>query len=258
MKFPYQYSYCFSKTASLVKYHWLFLLIFISIGHFFFGAYNLDFENLLSNFIGYDTTYNPTLWFLLPYIIIFLISPYLLLCYNRFKIRTTTIIVFIFFVLSAVLLKYHAMQIISIPDVIKVLLECFRLLFYFFIGASFARFGVPVIKLQGSNWIIGMLLLILCIVRCMFDNAILSPFFCIFYLILIANFKYGNNISTFLKTMGSHSLNLWLIHAYFTYGFLDFMIYWTDYPIIIFLSTIILSYLISIAFNYFIKLLKIG
>lgn len=264
-KYPYPYKYCFKKSFLLAKKYWFFLTIFVLIGVFGFDAYDINITNLCSNFLGYDTTFNPTLWFLLPYIIVFISSPLLLRFYKkeRKKEFLTIIIMLIIYTLGTGILKLKSMQLIEIPIFFTIVCSCIFLVFYFFCGAFFSKHGIPTIKFKNintvqSNCVILISFIALAIIRCFLDNQFFSPFFCIILLVLILSFKWPSSILSMLEVMGRHSLNMWFIHAYFTYKYLEFCVYWMKYPIFIFISVVLFSYVISIISNRLMKILKIG
>ncbi len=64
-------------------------------------------------------------------------------------------------------------------------------------------------------------------------------------MILLSNIFFKKTTVNILQELGKHSLNMWFIHAYFTYGYLDFTIYCFKYPVLISLAVVIYSYLIS-------------
>jgi len=86
-KYPYGYKYCIEKSWSLIKRYWFYLSVFLFVGYYAFDAYIINTSLFLSNFLGYETTYNPTLWFLLPYLIILLASPYLLKLFHTYNVK---------------------------------------------------------------------------------------------------------------------------------------------------------------------------
>lgn len=67
-----------SRLLKLMIHYWVILLIFVLLGHFIRPAsYPGSAFALVSNITGYETTYNGEMWFLLPYIVLSVLSPYL-------------------------------------------------------------------------------------------------------------------------------------------------------------------------------------
>ncbi len=259
-KYPYDYGYCWSKARILIKRYWIFLFIFWGIGVLWFDAYKIELSTLLSNFLGYDTTYNPTLWFLLPYLCIMLFSPLLIKWFNQTNLWKCATLVILAYGFAFFCLKMYSMGAWSIPAGVRVILSAIQLLFSFMCGAIMAKYGIPKLNLS-NNWavkgnvIFFFLLLLFVLLRALITNTIASPPLCVILIVLLANINYSKGLKSILEKLGKHSLNMWFIHAYFTYGYLKFCIYWSDFPLLIFISLVLISYCLSkiseIAFNQF-------
>lgn len=178
-KYPFGYKYCFEKAWILSKRYWFFLALFVGVGVFFFNAYELKMSLLLSNFLGYRTTYNPTLWFLLPYLFVLIASPLLLRFFNMHKTWKSIVIVTLIYCIAFYFLKLKAMGLIAIHDIFCVLLESFDLLFSFLCGALFAKYGIPRLvflkKQTMNNAALLVVMMALSFVRCIIDNAVTPP-----------------------------------------------------------------------------------
>ncbi len=260
-KYPYGYRYCIEKTWILVKRYWFFLFFFVGLGAFFFHAYELKKNILLSNIFGYNTTYNPTLWFLLPYLLVMLSSPLLLNIFNTHKIWKSIVSVAFMYGISFYCLKMETIGMMIIPDILHVVLEGFHLLFSFMCGALLARYGILKLQVMKSvvmnNLALITLIGVFIVVRALIDNAVVAPFMCVVLVVLMVNIRFTNSIIKLLEELGAHSLNMWFIHAYFTYRYLDFTVYWLEYPLFIFLIVVIYSYVLSKLFDKVLRWLSI-
>ncbi|WP_297274032.1 acyltransferase family protein [uncultured Bacteroides sp.] len=257
-KYPYGYDYCFRKTYFLVKRYWFFLLLFYLLGVVFFNSYSIELNEILSNFLGYDTTYNPTLWFLLPYLIIMIVSPILIKWFKFYKMWKSLIVVSVAYILAFFCLKMNSEGIWMIPVGIRVLLSAIHLAFSFMLGAIVAELGIPRLRLfkndiVRNNFVLFVFLLLLICFRALIDNSILAPPICLILIVIITNIRYSEKWRIILYTMGKHSLNMWFIHAYFTYSYLGFIIYWSKFPLLIFLLLVLVSYIISALSELFFK-----
>lgn len=178
-KYPYGYRYCFDKAWKLSKRYWFFLAVFVGVGALVFNAYDLEISSLLSNFLGYNTTYNPTLWFLLPYLLVLVASPLLLRLFTTHKTWKSIAIVTLAYCFAFYFLKLKASGVMAINDLLCVVLESFNLLFSFLCGALFAKYGIPRLsffqKRTANNVILSVVLIALSLVRCAIDNAVATP-----------------------------------------------------------------------------------
>ncbi len=249
IKKTYNYKYCLNKAWYLIKRYWIYLLVFTVIGHCVFDAYDLSPKYLFSNFFGYNTTYNPTLWFLLPYIMILCFSPLLLKWFNKYRILYVILIVFACFVLATLMTKLDNIGVISLPVYILLPFRSIKLLLSFMLGAILARYGIPELNFTKkqffNNMIIFLFIIILSIIRILFRKEVFAPPIALVLMILLSNIFFKKTTVNILQELGKHSLNMWFIHAYFTYGYLDFTIYCFKYPVLISLAVVIYSYLIS-------------
>ena len=79
----------YTRILKLLIHYWIILAIFVTIGHFINPAkYPGGVMKILSNISGYQTTYNGEMWFLLPYIVLSLLSPWLFRLFARFRAIT--------------------------------------------------------------------------------------------------------------------------------------------------------------------------
>lgn len=260
-KYPYGYRYCFDKAWKLSKRYWFFLAVFVGVGALVFNAYDLEISSLLSNFLGYNTTYNPTLWFLLPYLLVLVASPLLLRLFTTHKTWKSIAIVTLAYCFAFYFLKLKASGVMAINDLLCVVLESFNLLFSFLCGALFAKYGIPRLsffqKRTANNVILSVVLIALSLVRCAIDNAVATPPMCVLFVTLMANIHVTSNIKKLLEALGRHSLNMWFIHAYFTYRYLDFTVYWLKIPLLIFIAVVAYSYVLSLLFDKVLKRLNV-
>lgn len=260
-KYPYGYKYCLEKAWILIKRYWFFLVLFVGIGAFVFNAYELNVSTLFSNFFGYNTTYNPTLWFLLPYLLVMVTSPLLLKIFTTHKTWKSIALVVVAYGGAFYCLKMKSIGVIAIPDVLYVVLESFHLLFSFMCGALLAKYGIPKLKIMRNmvinNFALIVLIAVLVLVRSLIDSSILSPVLCLILIVLLANLHFADGLMRLFEELGRHSLDMWFIHAYFTYKYLDFTVYWLRYPLFIFLAVVIYSYVLSKLFDIVLKRLDI-
>ena len=75
-----------SRVGRLYINYWITLAIFLLIGWCLNSSrYPGSWQTVISNFSGFHTTYNGEMWFLLPYVILSLLSPWIFRLYRHFN-----------------------------------------------------------------------------------------------------------------------------------------------------------------------------
>lgn len=129
-----------SRLLKLAIHYWIILILFLSVGHFLFpDRYPGGIVSLISNFTAFHTTYNGEMWFLLPYIILSAISPWIFkLCLRYRWWQIVAVAFFIYLCTSFCISRYGASFLYSHYAVYDPLLV-FHLMFNFLVGAMAAR-----------------------------------------------------------------------------------------------------------------------
>lgn len=132
----------YTRIFKLIVRYWVVLLIFVLLGSFLRpDIYPGDWKDMLSNFTGYHTTFNYELWFLLPYIILSLLSPWLFNIMNRFKpiaVVGATLTVYIF---TSFCISRYGEEYLYQNEWLYNPFLALHLLFDFSVGAMAARTG---------------------------------------------------------------------------------------------------------------------
>lgn len=255
-KNSFDWKYIRKKLINLLCKYWFVLTVFVVVSTIIDrGYYNFSLNSILGNYLGYDTTYNGTLWFLLPYVLLFLTSRFLFKIFRQKKYSfLSTVLIITFFVLSNWFLKLDANNELAFSTPILVLfLNYFKLLFPFYIGYIAVSFSISdKYKRFFINYrIMIMLLLVIVILTKLFIS---SYSLCYFYLIpvilFLQNLKYPEAISKILIIFGKQSLFIWFIHGYFTYYIFHPYIYDLKYPLFIYVAVVVISLLLSYILEY--------
>lgn len=91
-----------------------------------------------------------------------------------------------------------------------------------------------------------MLIMCLIIIKSMFKVTIADGIYALLFIILFLNIPLHKYIAKMLHTIGRRSMPMWMTHTFFcAYLFPDF-IYGFNYPILIFIVLVIVSYLTAI------------
>lgn len=75
-----------SRVFKLLLHYWVTLLLFLTIGHFIRpNRYPGSLLKIINNFSAFNTSCNGEMWFLFPYVVLSLCTPYLFHLMDRFK-----------------------------------------------------------------------------------------------------------------------------------------------------------------------------
>lgn len=255
-KYPYDRSYIRKKALRLYEQFWFVLLLFTVIGYAV-GAerYHWDVREIAGNLAGYHTTWNPTLWFLFPYVLLFAVSMPIIKA-SRKNWLLTLFLTFLAYVGAMYLLKQDKAGSIQLNSLIKAALEIFRLLPAFLFGViakqkeSFetSKYNKKIILIPLS--VIGVL------TSCFVWRDFMNPFYGICAVYLICNIHWTEKASQVLQWFGRKNVWLWFCHAYFTYTYLHFMTAWAKWPICIYIVTVGLSVLTALVLEKIFNLIS--
>lgn len=242
-----------TRLLKLMIHYWVILAIFLTIGHFMYpDRYPGSWMSLINNVTSFNTTYNGEMWFLLPYVILSAMSPWLFRIMDRFKaIYVICFTLFIHICTSFCISRYGEVFFYHNYWAYNPLLV-FHLLFNFCLGAICARtlFFERVSNLCNKHnisrlfaWVgVIVLIIISCIFKYNFFYA-LGVITCLSVAPIPILFKQS------LCKLGDNSMNMWMIHSWFCYYLFHNLIYSFTYPLLIFIVLVIISYLSSIIIN---------
>ena len=130
----------FTRILKLLIHYWIILAIFVAIGHFVYPTkYPGGIVTMLNNVSGYETTYNGEMWFLLPYIILSLLSPWLFRLFARFRALSIIGSTLLIHLCTSYCISRYGVSFLYSNYWIYNLLLVLHLLFNFSLGAMAAR-----------------------------------------------------------------------------------------------------------------------
>lgn len=248
----------YSRILKLYTHFWTILTVFLIIGYLMFpDVYPGSIEKLLTNLIGYEVDYNNEYWFLFPYVILMLSSPYLFKITSRYKsvfviLSSAIITLFASFLIS----RYKDSFLINHTWLLQIV-RYFNFFLAFMIGAMAAReqwFEKIRSYLERKKWAIWPLLMIVFIVRCGINTSIVSaPYAFLFILLFLAAPRAGW-IDKLLSAFGKVSMDIWFIHTWICYYLFHDWIYSLHHPMWIFLALSTISYVLAYAVNCLLNL----
>ena len=272
------------SIISLYKQYWKVFFIFVPIAFIFFARTGEDINALctryvikdtkdfisavLGNFTAYSDSFNKEWWFLASYLCILPLG--YLFCQATKKCKNFVQCMFIVIIIDIFIRSVFP----ALPN-ITVLNSLGSNAFYsrffkitdfasvFFAGIIFARYDMLVklkkrissITFKNIACIVGFAVIIWCrsFIAGKELDIIYTPFFIAFVSILIDNVK---GIKKGFTVLGKHSLNIWLIHTFYCYYFLEATkvvyitkIVWIDLLILLEMS-LLTSILLELLYQY--------
>jgi peptidoglycan/LPS O-acetylase OafA/YrhL len=255
-------SYCKGKknnakrNLKLYVHYWITLLIFVTIGAFVKGTdlYPGDISKIILNITGAQTSYNSETWFIFPYALISLTSPYIFRFLDNKRPLIVLTIEFIICIFCQIILHFHHEYVYS-HIIISQPLNYLGFLFPFSLGMYLAKlFRYNKIKEKMSTIhinnpiIIIMIVMIMCAMMSLQDHhiAMFQSFYALFFIILFSLLNRPKWINMFLIEMGKRSTSMWLTHSYFCYHLFHNFIYGFKYPLLIYFVLLLVSYATAI------------
>ena len=240
----------FTRIARQYIHHWVVLTIFLIIGVFAFNKSIGSFITIISNYTGFEATYNGELWFLFPYVLLAVTSPYLFHFTDRYSTKYVLIILcFIGFCTSFLISRYGDAFFYHNYWAYNPLLY-FHLMFSFYLGAMSAKHrtfeAISVHKVAPYLKKYGVLLLILLIIiRLFFRTSAFHAFYVYAFIALFLNINRPEFLDKVLAFLGKHSMNMWMIHSWFCYYLFKDFIYGFRYPLLILIVLLTVSLISS-------------
>lgn len=262
-KYPFSISYIKTKIQKLFCQYWLVLIVFFIISLLIDSSYyDLSINSILGNLVGYNTSYNRTLWFLLPYILLFISCPIFFKLLARAKIAIGCIsIILILFIIANWILKMEAQGKFGYSVFIVLIANYFKLLFPFCLGVIAAFYPAPNTL---NNFVKKKRFFCLLVLGGILLSKLVIPSYTLNYFYLIPGIIFLHLLNkplylkSFLIKLGEKSTYMWFIHGYFTYYIFHSYIYKMRYSVFIFAGVLIISYGLSFAFSYiYTKLLSL-
>ena len=210
---------------------------------------------VLKNYSSFFYSYNGEYWFLFPYSVLAILSPWIISLFNRFHYLIPLIGTFLIYVCTSFIISRYGAKFLFNNMWLYNPLLVFHMLFYFTLGLTCARINFWGIldKLKPANGILWAALIVLVIVFCFIDNFATHIVYVIAFIVLFVAAPKYKKVKSFFMYLGHHSMNMWLIHTWFCYYLFKDFIYGFKYPIIIFCVLVICTLSTSIIINWLTK-----
>ena len=241
------------RVLKLYLNYWLILLIFVPICSIvvpetFPGTVTTAIENVT----GWNTdVYNHPAWFILPYALISLTSPWLFRIVSRIGMLMSIVVSFVLSYLSMYVISRYIAPAGLHHAWYSIFITYFDLLLPFMLGAyvNYRKergLTLTIPFLQRHQPLVILLLLCWFALHCFTDWAALDIFFVAAFLFLFLNISITGLVHKILLELGRKSMVMWLTHAFFYCFLIPEFIYGFRYPLLIFVALVVVSYLSAV------------
>lgn len=250
------------RILKLYFIFWTCFIIFIPIGCFLLPEqYPGNWRIFIENFTAWKTSYNWEWWFIFPYILLLLVSNTLLKYVLRWNLFTSFLVSSVVYIVAYLAISIYKPILVEHFALFNIF-EFLRMVCSFMWGAIFAKYELfakikSYIKLDTvwTNFLMVFILVLAFILRAMIPIHAASVFFMVIFACCFYMIKKSLNLENFFILMGKHSTNIWLVHTFFCYYYFHDFIYGLKYPVLIYITTLGLSFIASLLINKVYRLL---
>jgi peptidoglycan/LPS O-acetylase OafA/YrhL len=244
------------RIAKLLVHYWIILATFLCLAIFMQPEkYPGSVIDLINNFTTFKTSYNGEMWFLMPYLILSLLSPLIFKIIAKVKYWLVIVVGCYFLSMAAGWSIPRGYFGINQFHVMKVLANTVMFISPFVTGAVAAKYNFfdKCLNNKSLKRISPILLAALLVAEVCWNKIPLYCFWLVTLFVIVINTYKCKPIYNVLKTLGDNSMNMWMIHSWFCYRlFVDFT-YSFKNPLLIFIILVAISYALSLVFNVICK-----
>lgn len=234
------------RIFKLYVHYWIVLFVFLTVGFFLLpDRYPGSFLEILLNASGWESTYNSEMWFLFPYCLVSLSSPYIIRIIERIgNIRSLFFTGAIYFVVCFIISRYGALYLYDSMLKYQPILFL-QFLYPFTLGVVFYLAGRKV-EWSLSSWQAFLCASILVVIVATFGNSIAYMVYVPLLVFLLCQLSYPKWLEHVLIELGRKSMPIWMIHTWYCYYLFQPQIYSLRYPLVILGGVLLVSYLTAI------------
>lgn len=231
------------------------LLIFVSIGHFIRpGRYPGTLADIVMNFTSLSSSYNSETWFLFPYMLLSLTSPWIFRCMDKLGCVKSLSAAWVLYMASCYAISRYVVPARAYTEWYNYVLTYFDVLLSFVIGAAFQRQaekGKSRMAFLCTHRTLTLVILgLLVAINCFISSAATSYLFEFAYIFLLLHIPFSGPLQRFLIAMGKKSMVMWMTHTFFCYHLFHHFIYGFRYPLVIYAMLTGISYAVSLPITY--------
>lgn len=223
---------------------------------------DFSFQSIINNITAINTTYNPHCWFILPYLLLAIFSHSICQFIQNNKAITVFLIGLICHITTYAVLDYWD-EFLHNNLIILLAVNWIYLLFPFFLGALLAKYTWHIPTRLSKTWggkhpqvSFSFCLLLVVFAKLHFPGTV-NPIYAIAFVFFFIKLSSIPVITPCLKLLGKYSLGMWFIHGWLLNVFLYDTLFSLRYPIIIFITLILMSLLAAYILDYLQKIAKL-
>ena len=212
-----------------------------------------NFAIFVKNATSWQCSYIGEQWFFLPYVLLMASSKWIFRLFDKVNWYATFLIGLIVYGFCVYMLKRYGEATLAGNMLFYNIFLSFYMLFPFLLGYMAKKYqwieranAFVNKRICSKPFIPVTMLLVLCTIRCFVPNASVDPFYAIIFVVLFSMISVPKVLGAVLSYLGKHSMNIWLIHTWFsTRLFHDFLYDTVHYPIAMYVSLMVVSLAIS-------------
>ena len=233
------------RVLRLYVHYWIILAIFLVIGHVMEPSlYPGKVTKLLRNMIGWNVTYNSSMWFLLPYSVLSLLSFYIIRLVERIGNVWAIVITIAIEVCTTFIISRYGDVPINYQFIYQPFL-CFHLLQPFTMGIVLKRTSFSLNR-SFPQWMVLAAIVLLVVLMCSIKIPMRFIIYVPLMVTLLCQVKWGGWLKIILMELGRTSMPIWMIHCWLVLYFFMPQFYSLKYVPLILIATLLASYLVSL------------
>lgn len=234
-----------SRALFLYLHFWITLAVFLTIGHLMVPAlYPGDWITLLGNATGWSPSYNHEMWFLLPYVLVSIVSLYILRAVDKAGLIWAVAVTAVLHIATQLYINHHSEALYTNLPLFQLLIFI-QFLYPFTMGVALRRTSIN-LRWRLPQWAVIAGLAVLVLILCV-TNIHLCYMFCApLMVILFCHLRYPRWLKAILVELGHKSMAMWMIHTWLAYYLFRPQVYSLRYPVLIFLGLIVVSYILAV------------
>ena len=242
------------RVSNLYIHLWLIYLLMVPLACYVKPElYPGKVTTLIMNATSWHCSYIGEQWFFLPYIILMIASKWIFYIFDKKNTYWLVGILVVIWMFTVYILKRFDNETLSNNMLFYNVFLAVYMVPSFTLGYMANRFSwISKVKIKFAEFgriqifYSVMALFALCLFRCFIPNSSIAPFFAIIFVLLFTQIPIGRYVGIVLTYLGKHSMNVWLIHTWFsTRLFHDFFYEQLRYPLFIYVTLLAISLVIS-------------
>lgn len=244
----------FSRCYKLYLRYWYVLSFFLFFSYCLGNhRYDLSPTTFISNYLGLISTYYLPSWFILPYCMLVVLYPYIFRILDKLPPIQSLILAYAIYLFSASLTRLPLFQ--------GNIFQVFYILFPFCLGALMAKTNFVEKTYKWLNqypvFLSWGILFSAVIIRYFFISGAFQSFYAATVITsFVAILRRQKMCNTILTYLGKASFYMWMIHAWICWYLFREEVYSLRNPLLIYLSVVITSYILSVAFSKLYKMVS--